>query len=65
MLQPTAILQQARATQVVWDELEKRRTESNEIACLMLATMTPELQKGLENLGSFDMLTQLSDMFQL
>ena len=31
----------------------------------MLATMTPELQKDLENLGSFDMLTQLQDMFQV
>ena len=56
---------QARATQVVRDEFEKRRTESNEVACLMLATMTPELQKGLENLGSFDMLAQLRDMFQV
>ena len=40
---------QPRATQVVRDEFEKRRSDSNEIACLMLATMTPELQKGLEN----------------
>ena len=56
---------QPRATQVVWDEFEKRRSDSNEVACLMLATMTPELQKGLENLGSFDMLTQLRDMFQV
>ena len=48
---------QARATQVVRDEFEKLHTESNEVACLMLATMTPELQKGLENLRSFNMLT--------
>ena len=31
----------------------------------MLATMTSELQKGLENLGAYDMLTHLSDMFQV
>ena len=31
----------------------------------MLATMTLELQKGLENLGSYDMLTQVKDMFQV
>ena len=53
----------ARATQAAQDELDKHLTESNEVACLMLATMTPELQKGLENLGVFDMLTQLWDMF--
>ena len=55
----------ARATQAARDEFVKRLTESNEVACLMLATMTPELQKGLENLGAYDMLTQLSDMFQV
>lgn len=36
----------------------------NEAACLMLATMVPELQKGMESLGAFDMLNQLRDMFQ-
>ena len=33
----------AKATQVVPDDFEKRRTESNEVTYLMLATMTPEL----------------------
>ena len=42
---------QPRATQVVWDKFGKRCSDSNEVTCLMLATMTPELQKGLENLG--------------
>ena len=56
---------QARDSQVVRDDYEKRRAESNAVACLMLATMTPELQKGVENLGSYNMLAQLKDMFQL
>ena len=55
----------SRSTQVARDEFFKRRTESNEVACLMLATMAPELQKGLETLGAFDMLVQLRDMFQV
>ncbi|KAJ9553605.1 LOW QUALITY PROTEIN: hypothetical protein OSB04_017650 [Centaurea solstitialis] len=54
----------AGASQAVWEEYEKRLTESNEAACLMLATMVPELQKGMESLGAYDMANQLKDMFQ-
>ncbi|KAJ9538706.1 hypothetical protein OSB04_031439 [Centaurea solstitialis] len=54
----------ARASQAVREEYEKRLTESNEAACLMLATMVPELQKGMESLGAYDMANQLKDMFQ-
>ena len=65
ILEPLPAEPAARAPQNVRDEFVKRQTESNEVACLMLATMTPELQKGLENLGAFDMLQQLRDMFQV
>ena len=37
-----------RATQALRDHYESRLKESNEVACLMLATMIPELQKGME-----------------
>ena len=30
----------------------------------MLATMVPELQKGVEILGAYDMVNQLNDMFK-
>ncbi|GKG26385.1 hypothetical protein Tco_0399531, partial [Tanacetum coccineum] len=32
---------------------------SKEIASLMLMTMDPDIQKNLENLGAYDMLTKL------
>ena len=53
-----------RATQALREDYEKRLKESNEVACLMLATMIPELQKGMESLGAYNMLVQLKDMFQ-
>ena len=52
------------ASRVIREEYEKRLTESNEAACLMLATMVPELQKGMESLGAYNMINQLKDMFQ-
>ncbi|KAJ9545085.1 hypothetical protein OSB04_024792 [Centaurea solstitialis] len=54
----------AGATRAVREEYEKRLTESNETACLMLATMVPELQRGMGSLGAYDMINQLKDMFQ-
>ncbi|XP_076903156.1 uncharacterized protein LOC143558142 [Bidens hawaiensis] len=44
--------------------LEKHNDDSTEVACIMLATMSSELAKGLEYLGSYDMLEQLKGMFQ-
>ena len=38
--------------------------DSNKVACLMLATMSSELQKSFETLGAFDINMQLMDMFQ-
>ena len=49
----------AGASRAIREEYEKRLTESNEAACLMLATMVPELQKGMESLGAYDMINQL------
>ncbi|KAJ9544629.1 hypothetical protein OSB04_024336 [Centaurea solstitialis] len=35
-----------------------------DVACLMLATMSPDLQAGLINTNAYDMIRQLRDMFQ-
>jgi hypothetical protein len=42
----------------------KHDEESTKVACLMLATMSSELQKSFENVGAFDMNFQLQEMFQ-
>ncbi|PWA38250.1 zinc finger, CCHC-type [Artemisia annua] len=36
---------------------------SKDIACLMLISMTPELQKNMEHFGAYDMLKELKTMF--
>ncbi|KAF5804990.1 putative RNA-directed DNA polymerase [Helianthus annuus] len=35
-----------------------------EVACLMQATMSPDLQKNMEDMNAFDMIEQLKGMFQ-
>ena len=42
----------------------KQKDEQEEVALLMLATMSSELQKCMETRNAFDMLTELKDMFQ-
>ena len=37
---------------------------SIDVSCLMLATMIPDLQKDLENLGAYDMIIHLKELFQ-
>ncbi|KAL4573827.1 hypothetical protein LXL04_020646 [Taraxacum kok-saghyz] len=39
-------------------------TESRKVACIMMASMTSELQKGFDNVGSFELIGQLREMFQ-
>ncbi|TLX70056.1 DDE-type integrase/transposase/recombinase [Labilibacter sediminis] len=43
----------------------KHDKDSTKVACLMLATMSSELQKSFENMGAFDINSQLMDMFQV
>ncbi|KAJ9561476.1 hypothetical protein OSB04_006636 [Centaurea solstitialis] len=62
--EPLPVAPAAGASRAIREEYEKRLTESNEATCLMLATMVPELQKGMESLGAYDMANQLKDMFQ-
>ncbi|KAI3731931.1 hypothetical protein L1987_63124 [Smallanthus sonchifolius] len=42
---------------------EKQRDDATEVACLMLACMSRELQKSMEDLDAFDMIEQLKGMF--
>ncbi|KAJ9543584.1 hypothetical protein OSB04_023291 [Centaurea solstitialis] len=43
---------------------QKRSDDLLDVGCLMLATMSPELQTGLMNTNAYDMIRQLRDMFQ-
>ena len=43
---------------------EKHHNDSIDVACLMLATMSSELQKDLENMEAYDMIFSLKEMFQ-
>ncbi|PWA51212.1 zinc finger, CCHC-type [Artemisia annua] len=54
----------ANATAAVRKAYTRRCNEQQEVACLMLASMIPELQKNLENLAAFDMLRELKVMFE-
>ena len=44
---------------------QKLVDESNEISCLMLACMEPDLQQHFEDVGAFDMIESLKSMFQV
>ena len=43
---------------------EKHHNDSIDVACLMLATMSSELHKDLENVEAYDMILNLKKMFQ-
>ncbi|KAJ9547943.1 hypothetical protein OSB04_020486 [Centaurea solstitialis] len=42
----------------------KHSDDSIDVACLMLATMIPDLQKDLEHLEAYDIITHLKQMFE-
>ncbi|KAJ0622827.1 hypothetical protein HanIR_Chr01g0025041 [Helianthus annuus] len=44
--------------------LEKHNEDAAEVAYLMKATMSPELQKNMEDMDAYDMIQQLKGMFQ-
>jgi hypothetical protein len=46
------------------DEFLKHVSDNTDVACLMLATMEPELQKQFETLEAFAMMELLKEMFQ-
>src|SRR5919202_1518075 len=52
---------EADAEAMMW--WEKYCTDARQVACLMLGTMVPDLQKDFENHSAYDMITQLKEMF--
>ncbi|KAJ9558162.1 hypothetical protein OSB04_012776 [Centaurea solstitialis] len=54
----------ANASTAIRNAYQKRSDDLLDVGCLMLATMSPELQTGLMNTNAYDMIRQLRDMFQ-
>ena len=54
----------ANAPRAQRDADEKHVNDSVDVACLMLATMVPKIQKNLENMRAYEMVTHLREMFQ-
>ncbi|GKC17061.1 zinc finger, CCHC-type containing protein [Tanacetum coccineum] len=54
----------AIATAVVRNAYTRRVAEQQEVACLMLVSMTPEIQKNLEDRPAFEILQELKTIFQ-
>ena len=42
---------------------EKKKNDSNDVTCLMLATMSPELQKQFVDMEAYEIMTHLKEMF--
>ena len=53
------------ASGAVKSAYDKHVKDSINVSCLMLATMTPDLQKGLEFLEAYEILLSLKEMFQI
>ncbi|XP_022032409.1 uncharacterized protein LOC110933498 [Helianthus annuus] len=51
-------------TVVAKKAFDKHKEDAMEVACLMQATMSPDLQKNMEDMNAFDMIEQLKGMFQ-
>ncbi|KAK9098293.1 hypothetical protein Syun_025338 [Stephania yunnanensis] len=54
----------ANATKAVKDVHNKHVNDSTDVACIMLATKVPELQKDMELMEAYDMAVTLKEMFQ-
>ena len=52
------------ATNAQREAFDKRKNDSNDVTCLMLATMSPELQKQFVDMEAFEIMTHLKEMFQ-
>src|ERR1044071_5438715 len=53
------------ATAAAKNAYQKLKDESNEISCLMQASMDPELQQQFEDIRAFEMIESLKGMFQV
>ncbi|GJY75422.1 hypothetical protein Tco_0480538 [Tanacetum coccineum] len=52
------------ASQAARDAYEALNDAQNEVACLMLGSMSPELQRTLENYKAYDIIQELKTMFE-
>ncbi|GKE27073.1 hypothetical protein Tco_1442457, partial [Tanacetum coccineum] len=52
------------ASQAARDAYEALNDAQNEVACLMLGSMSPELQRTLKNYKAYDMIQELKTMFE-
>ncbi|GJX00823.1 hypothetical protein Tco_0184736 [Tanacetum coccineum] len=62
--QPMTPLPYLVASQAAHDAYEALYDAQNEVACLMLGSMSPELQRTLENNKAYDMIQELKTMFK-
>ena len=51
------------ATNAQREAFDKRKNDSNDVTCLMLATMSPELLKQFVDMEAFEIITHLKEMF--
>ncbi|GKA03526.1 hypothetical protein Tco_0676307 [Tanacetum coccineum] len=49
---------------VAWQRVDALYDAYNEVACLMLGSMTPELHRQFKNYSPYDMLQELKSMFE-
>ncbi|OMO97034.1 hypothetical protein CCACVL1_04694 [Corchorus capsularis] len=54
----------ASAPRAERDAYKKHQDDALDVACLMLATMTPDLQKHHEEMDAFDMIKHLKQLYQ-
>ncbi|VFQ82156.1 unnamed protein product [Cuscuta campestris] len=54
----------ANASREIKDSYEKHVDDDNEVACLMLATMTSDLQKHHESMKAYDKIIHLRQLYQ-
>ncbi|GKB57045.1 hypothetical protein Tco_0913231 [Tanacetum coccineum] len=52
------------ASQAARDAYNALYDVQNEVACLMLGSMSPKLQRDLENYKAYDMIQELKTMFE-
>ena len=51
------------ATNAQREAFERKKNDSNDVTYLMLATISPELQKQFMDMEAFEIMTHLKEMF--
>ncbi|GKA55681.1 hypothetical protein Tco_0754753 [Tanacetum coccineum] len=62
--QPLILLPYLVSSQAAHDTYNTLYDAQNEVACLMLGSMSPELQRALKNYKAYDMIQELRTMFE-